>query len=104
MVAIVGIVCGFCLGIVVAIQLFAIKIDLLGVPYANSPIVTTVDMYAMGDTTQISIPKGTPLVYLYTAKDVSFYALPLIEEPFTEGITWESSPQRRYLTLMPVGP
>ena len=78
------IVIGIVIGVVATIELFAIDVDLLGVPYANKPVIATQDLVATQGDTEILIPEGTVLRFKYYAKEAPFYSLPISGEPFAD--------------------
>ena len=75
---------GFATGFWAAVSLFAINVDLLGLPYSNTAVVAQKSAIVENGNIRISIPQGTKLIYQYSAKEQPFYALPIVGEPFTE--------------------
>lgn len=54
---------GFILGFMSSVYLFAIEIDLLAVPYLNVGVETTEDLLATQNGRELSIPKGTQMLF-----------------------------------------
>ena len=67
----IGVVCGFML----AVKLFAIEIDVLGIPYKNQSVVATKDIKAAQGDIEITIPRGSKIIHRYTAEEVPVYSI-----------------------------
>ena len=86
-------VAGFATGAFTIAHIFAINIDLLGVPYSNSPVVAPSDIVVKQGDIKLIIPKGATLMYRYSAKETPYYVLhivgwPFEEQPFINANTW----------------
>jgi ABC-type lipoprotein release transport system permease subunit len=94
LISIVFTLVGFIAGLITAINIFAIDIDVLGIPYSNTAVKAQKDIMIEQGNNKIIIPTGTTLIYNYTAKETPFYSLPIVgypfdEEPFKETQNWE---------------
>ena len=80
----VFLVLGFIAGLLTGIYMFAVDVDLLGLPYSNSPVVASNDVVVTQGDLKITIPKGATLTYRYSAKDEPYYALDIVGKPFAD--------------------
>lgn len=72
--ALAGAVAGF-LG---AVNLFAIDVDLLSVPYANEPVTTTEPFTASDGAISLVVPAGASFIHRYSPKGVPVYSLEFV--------------------------
>lgn len=102
---VISLLIGLILGWLIAVKMFDIDVDLLGVPYFNKPVATTEAVVVKQGNLSMTIPKGATLVYRRTAFDrphyfvlyISTYA-PFGDYPFTKADEWE------YFMLRPSEP
>lgn len=76
--SLISLVCGCIGGFYTAVKLFAIDIDLLGVPYSNVAVVTRQDMHLTQNQFELTIPKGASIIYSYSTQSVPVYSLPIV--------------------------
>ena len=87
LVTIMTLLIGFIIGLYVAIFLFAIDVDILGIPYSNTTIELDRDLHVTQGDLSVEIPKGSQLEYEYSIKSTPIYSLKIIgmlEKPFPE--------------------
>ena len=72
--------------------------DLLALPYANRPVVTTVPLQAIAGSNVLRLPPGTPLVLRHSAMGQQHFAALLVGDPDVV-IPVEESPQLQTLYL-----
>lgn len=75
---------GFIVGVVSAINLFAIEVDILGLPYKNQPVELNQDIDIEQNDITISLPKGAMVYHTYTAKELPRYCLVVHGELFNK--------------------
>lgn len=71
----IGLVVGFGLGIIAAIYLFAIEVDILALPYLNEGVATTEDIFFEQNDILLEIPKGTQMTLVRRMPGTNEYAL-----------------------------
>lgn len=87
LITILTLVIGFIVGLYTAVVIFAIDVDILGLPYSNTTVELDRDLHVTQGELNIEIPKGSQLEYEYSIKSVPIYSLKIIgnvEEPFPE--------------------
>lgn len=78
---------GFTIGLYAAIFIFAIDVDILGIPYSNTTVELDRDLHVTQGELSIEIPKGSQLEYEYSIKSTPIYSLKIIGKlgkPFPE--------------------
>ena len=85
-------------GSIATIKLFAIEIDILGVPYLNNAVQAQNDVVVEQGEIKITIPKGAILIHNYTAKEAPFYSLQIVGFPF-EQIPFMATKSREYFLI-----
>lgn len=75
---------GLIIGLYAAAQLFALNIDLLGIPYKNEPVTLLSDITINQGNISFVIPKGATITRDYTAKGTTYLSLQIIGAPMTE--------------------
>ena len=66
---------GVASGLLLAIELFAVDVDLLAIPYSNSPVVLEEALLLNQEGLSVSIPKGTNLNFKYAPKGMHVYSI-----------------------------
>ncbi len=80
---------GFFVGVEVTTRLLGIELDILSVPYSNSPVITDKDVTIEQGDIKITIPAGAIITYSHLTMDVPYYSInisgwPYEEYPFSE--------------------
>lgn len=70
-----ALIVGFVLGLIAAIYLFAIDVDVLAIPYVNKGIVTKEDILISQNDILLEIPKGTEMTLVRRTPGAEEYAL-----------------------------
>ncbi len=80
-------------GIAVTLNIFAINIDTLGMPYSNTPVKTDKNLSIKQGNIEITLPAGTILTYNYSTKSVPIYSLSIVgnigDSVFSETVNTE---------------
>jgi len=90
-IALISLVVGGIAGFTVAVNVFAINIDVLGIPYKNIPVQTTKDVTIEQGKNKIIIPKGSTVQYGYTAKEQPYYFIEFYGALFGDGDTFKNT-------------
>jgi len=73
-----ALILGFVSGLTAAVKLFALDIDILAMPYANTAIVLDKEMHIQQGDVKLTIPAGAVIEHKYTIKSVPIYSLPIV--------------------------
>jgi len=65
-------------GFLSAINLFAVDIDLLAIPYSNTPVVLMEDITIEQGEISVVLPKGSKMTYRFAPKGMPVYAVDII--------------------------
>ena len=98
-IALISLLAGGIAGFVVAVNVFAINIDVLGIPYKNIPVQTTKNVTIKQGENKILIPKGSTVLYGYTAKEQPYYLIEFYGELFGDGDTFKNVNKSNYFFL-----
>ncbi len=72
---------GFIGGLFSAIEAFGGNIDLLAIPYMNTPVVAEQNLVLTQGPHKVEVPEGAVLVYRYTVMGAAHYALEFVGLP-----------------------
>jgi len=74
----ISLIIGAISGCILVIKLFAIDIDLLALPYSNTPVVLMENITIEQDQIAIKLPKGSEITYKYSLKGMPVYSVDVI--------------------------
>lgn len=66
------------MGLLLSIRLFAIDVDLLAMPYINTPVTLAKDITIVQNDVEVSLPKGMKLNLVRRVNEECEYCIPLI--------------------------
>ena len=67
-------------GIVVAVKVFAIEVDLLAIPYSNTSVKLTESISIEQGSISRMLPAGSEITFKYAPKGMPVYSLDIIGE------------------------
>lgn len=76
---------GFIGGLLVTIEAFGGDIDLLAIPYMNTPVVAEQNLMLTQGPHRVEVPEGAVLVHRYTVMGEAHYALEFVGLPGVAG-------------------
>jgi len=65
-------------GFLLTINLFAVDIDLLAIPYSNTPVVLMEDITIEQGGISVVLPKGSKITYRFAPKGMPVYAVDIV--------------------------
>lgn len=77
----IGCLLGMVLGVSLAVWVFRIEVDVLGVPYVGKTYLTTEQIELTSGDTAFTLPPGVRLIHRYTAKDQERWELAIMTLP-----------------------